>query len=68
MAPKRKITPELYSLRDVCAVLGVGRSTVYHLIAHDPSFPTRIQIARRAIRWRRTEIEQWVLTRPALAS
>ncbi len=62
---EKNITPELYRLRDLCIVLGVGRSTVYQLLETDPSFPPRVQIARRAVRWRRAEIEEWVLSRPA---
>ena len=64
MAPETHITPELYSLPDVCRVLRIGRSTVYQLLETDPSFPRRVKIARRAVRFRRAEIEQWVNSRP----
>ena len=58
------ITPELYRLPDVCRALGLGRSTVYALLEQDASFPPPIRVTRRAIRWRRTDIEHWARTRP----
>ena len=66
MEPKPKVLPELYRIADVCTVLGVGRSTIYQMIADDPTFPQRVQIGRRAIRWRRIEIERWVRGRPGI--
>ena len=60
------IMPELYRLGDVCAVLGVGRSTIYTLMESDPTFPEQVRLSRRAVRWRRTEIEEWARSRPAI--
>ena len=62
------VTPELYRLSDVCAALAVGRSTVYALLETDDSFPRPIRIARRAVRWHRTDVERWARSRPAARS
>ena len=58
--------PEFYRITDVCAVLGVGRSTVYKLIQTDSDFPQKVQISSRAVRWRRVDIEEWVRSRTAV--
>ncbi len=57
--------PELLRLQDVCSMLALARSTVYTLLTEDPSFPPPVRVTRRAIRWRRIDIEQWARTRPA---
>ena len=46
------IKPELYRLADVCAVLS------------NPSFPEQVRLSRRAVRWRRAEIEAWARSLP----
>ena len=60
-----QVTPELYRVSDVGQALGLGRSTIYALLSEDASFPAPIRVARRAIRWRRIDIEQWARSRPA---
>lgn len=62
--PELQIKPELYRVPDVCAVLGVSRSTVYKLVETDPSFPRQVRVTSRAVRWRRLDIEEWARTRP----
>ena len=59
-----KIIPELYRVSDVCKSLGLARSTIYALLAADASFPAPIRVTRRAIRWRRIDIEEWARSRP----
>ena len=64
MNPETQIIPELLRLQDVCTMIGISRSTIYALLAEN-RFPAPICVTRRAIRWHRTEIEQWVRSRPA---
>ncbi|MCR5867572.1 AlpA family phage regulatory protein [Aquincola sp. J276] len=37
---------------------GLGRSTIYRLMAED-DFPTPVRLAKRAVAWRRVDLEQW---------
>ena len=64
MGDPKQTLPELYRLSDVCAVLGIGRSTVYKLVETDPEFPAQVRVTSRAVRWRRVDIEQWAHSRP----
>ncbi len=59
-----QITPELYRIPDVCAALGIGRSSLYTLLETDPTFPRPVRVATRAVRWRRIEIERWARELP----
>lgn len=47
----------------VVRMTGLGRSTIYRLIA-EKKFPSPVRLAARAVAWRRTDLEQWSAARP----
>ena len=49
----------------VTRMTGLGRSTIYRLIAQD-KFPSLVRLANRAIAWRRTDLERWSEARPTV--
>jgi prophage regulatory protein len=56
--------PRLFAcLPVVLSVTGLGRSTVYRMVA-DGSFPRPIRLGRRAIAWRWTDLDEWSRQRP----
>jgi prophage regulatory protein len=42
---------------------GLGRSTIYRMIAEN-KFPPPVLLAARAVAWRRTDLEKWSEMRP----
>lgn len=42
----------------VLATTGLGRSTIYRLVA-DGSFPSPVKLGPRAVAWRWADIERW---------
>lgn len=50
----------------VMRVTGLGRSTIYRLMAED-KFPLPVRLAKRAIAWRRIDVERWSEDRPTVA-
>jgi prophage regulatory protein len=42
---------------------GLGRSTIYRLIA-EHRFPAPVVLATRAVAWRRVDLERWSEARP----
>jgi len=50
-------------MRAVTRMTGLGRSTIYRLVAQD-KFPSPVRLANRAIAWRRTDLERWSEARP----
>jgi prophage regulatory protein len=50
----------------VTRLSGLGRSTIYRLVAQD-KFPSPVRLANRAIAWRRTDLERWPEMRPTVA-
>jgi prophage regulatory protein len=50
-------------LPSVMRLTGLGRSTIYRLVA-SKSFPVPVKLAARAIAWRRSDIEAWSESRP----
>ena len=50
----------------VTRMTGLGRSTIYRLIAQD-KFPSPVRLANRAIAWHRTDLERWSEARPTVA-
>ena len=56
--------PRLFArLPTVLAATGLGRSTIYRLIA-DGSFPAPVRLGPRAVAWRWSDLDQWTHSRP----
>ena len=49
----------------VTRLTGLGRSTIYRLVAQD-KFPLPVRIATRAVAWRRSDLERWSAARPTV--
>jgi prophage regulatory protein len=47
----------------VMGVTGLGRSTIYRLMAEE-QFPPPLRLTRRLVAWRRTDVEHWFESRP----
>ena len=47
----------------VVRLTGLGRSTIYRLMA-DAQFPPPVRLAKRVVAWRRTDLERWSEARP----
>jgi prophage regulatory protein len=58
------ISPVFLRLRDVLHLTGLGRSTVYRLMAEN-GFPPPCRLGPRAVGWRSTDIAQWSAARPS---
>jgi len=63
--PSADLTPFL-RMWAVTRMTGLGRSTIYRLVAQD-KFPSPVRLANRAIAWRRTDLERWSEARPTVA-
>jgi prophage regulatory protein len=53
-------------MRSVMKITGLGRSTIYRLIA-SKQFPSPVRLTSHAVAWRSTDIEAWSETRPVAA-
>lgn len=42
----------------VMRITGLGRSTIYRLMADD-QFPQPVRLTKRVVAWRRVDLEQW---------
>lgn len=49
----------------VMRMTGLGRSTIYRLIA-DQKFPSPVRLGPRAVAWRRSDLDRWSEARPAV--
>jgi prophage regulatory protein len=47
----------------VTRMTGLGRSTIYRLMAEN-KFPSPVKLAKRAVAWRRVDLERWGQSRP----
>ena len=57
-------TVEFLRITSVMRRIGLGRSTIYRLIA-EQSFPAPVKLAGRAVGWRRSDLELWSAARPS---
>jgi prophage regulatory protein len=56
----------LLRIEAVVRVTGLGRSTIYRLVACD-EFPPPVHLTRRAVAWRRSDLERWTNARESAA-
>jgi prophage regulatory protein len=56
-------SPLFLRMPAVMRMTGLGRSTIYRMIA-DKRFPGPVRLGPRAVAWRRTDLEQWSDARP----
>ena len=56
--------PHLLRLPAVLEATGLGRSTVYKMIA-EHAFPAPVKPAKRAVAWRHDDVRRWTSGRPS---
>ena len=56
--------PQMLRLPAVLKVTGLGRSTVYRMVA-EHTFPAPVKLAKRAVGWRHDDVQQWTTGRPS---
>jgi prophage regulatory protein len=49
----------------VIQLTGLGRTTIYRLMAED-KLPSPVRLAKRAMAWRRVDLDQWSAGRPTV--
>ena len=55
----------LLTRRQVEELFGLSRSTIYRMMRQEPpEFPPPIRIGQRAVRWKESELSEWVAARP----
>lgn len=54
----------LLRLPAVMKLTGLGRSTIYRMVS-ERRFPCPVRITKRAVAWRRVDVDQWSDARPA---
>jgi prophage regulatory protein len=57
------ILPMFLRIGVVMRLTGLGRSTIYRLMAED-AFPKPVRLTRRLIAWRRADLDKWSDGRP----
>jgi prophage regulatory protein len=57
------LVPVFLRMPTVMRVTGLGRSTIYRLMA-EQKFPCPVRLGPRAVAWRLSEIEAWSDARP----
>ncbi len=58
-------TPLFLRIGVVMRLTGLGRSTIYRMMAED-SFPQPVRLTRRLIAWRRADLDRWTDSRPQI--
>ena len=60
------LPPVFLRMPTVIRLTGLGRSTIYRLIAED-KFPCPVRLGLRAVAWRRSDLDHWSEARPTIA-
>jgi predicted DNA-binding transcriptional regulator AlpA len=68
MTAKHPQAPErLMTAKEVATVLGVPVKSVY-VLSRTPGFPSGIRITPQRLRWRLSQIEEWIAFRDHMSS
>jgi len=66
-APAIDVQPAVFiRMPAVVRMTGLGRSTIYRLMAEN-KFPSPVRLAKRAVAWRRIDLDQWSAGRPTVS-
>lgn len=66
LALQAESVPQLFlRMPTVIRITGLGRSTIYRLIA-DRKFPSPVRLGPRAVAWRRSDLDRWSEARPTV--
>ena len=57
-------TPKFLRMPMVVRITGLGRSTIYRLIA-EKKFPGPVRVGDRAVAWRQADLDRWSEERPS---
>jgi len=57
--------PVFLRMPTVMRMTGLGRSTIYRLIA-ERKFPSPVRLGTRAVAWRSSDLDQWSEARPVV--
>ena len=64
--PEPDAAPLFLRMPTVLRLTGLGRSTIYRLIA-GRKFPCPVRLGPRAVAWRRADLERWSEARPPIS-
>ena len=56
-------TDRLLRIREVCALTGLSRATLY-IMVRETTFPAPVRLRARAVAWRASEVRAWMESRP----
>ena len=54
---------KLMRLSEVLNAVGLARSTIYKLVGRG-AFPRPVAVGGKAVRWRASEVSEWIEARP----
>jgi len=57
------VLDRLMRLEEVLSYTGLSRSELYRQIQEE-TFPRPVRVGKRAVRWRESEVEEWIAERP----
>ena len=57
-SPSSSPTPKFVRMPMVLQITGLGRSTIYRLIA-EKKFPVPVRLGDRAVAWRQVDLDAW---------
>lgn len=60
------VRPAILRLPEVIRLTGLGRSTIYRLLAAG-QFPSPVQLSVRAVGWRQSDLDDWTAARPLVS-
>ena len=57
------VQPQILRANQVCQVVGLSRATIWRL-QKQGKFPSSFQLGSRAVGWLRSDIDEWLESRP----
>ena len=61
-------TSSLLTIEQVCERTTLGRTSIYERLREDETFPKPVRPTKRTVRWRASDIDNWIAALPSADS
>ena len=63
-----RTSPSLPTIEQVCERTTLGRTSIYERLREDETFPKPVRPTKRSVRWRASDIDNWIAALPSADS
>ena len=63
-----RTSSSLLTIKQVCERTTLGRTSIYERLREDETFPKPVRPTKRTVRWRASDVDNWIAALPSADS